>query len=307
MSSQSKGYENQQKLALIEFLLEVPNFILVTASVMATDSMIMWMDFVDSVFNLLTAAWVVYITSRLKKDLQFEYNYGVKKLDAMAALFCDAMLLCGILCSSVDALIELGDPRQPAEALLYVIVLKVVCVVIDLYYVISQYHITKVSQSRVSKTELSSCCYALSFDAAALLVVFISYYFRENRMAWYLSPVSCLIIAIFFVVQSTGRIKTSVAVLTDKTLPEEEQMKVLKVLTSHDDQYTSFDAVKSRKNGTDVFIDLDIGFDESMTFGEIKQFHNHVASEIESQIPNSTVSFVLAGHSDVSRKGREEE
>ena len=57
---QNDSYKSQQKVSFFNFLAELPNFIAVTVSAIISGSLIVWMDFVDSLGNVLNSGLVIY-------------------------------------------------------------------------------------------------------------------------------------------------------------------------------------------------------------------------------------------------------
>lgn len=56
------SYKSQQRVSFISFLAELPNFIAVTISAIISGSLIVWMDFVDSLGNVLNSGFVALLS-----------------------------------------------------------------------------------------------------------------------------------------------------------------------------------------------------------------------------------------------------
>lgn len=90
-------------------------------------------------------------------------------------------------------------------------------------------------------------------------------------------------------------IRQAISELSDKTLPEQEQLKILKVLAGHDREYSSFGSIKSRYNGTSVTIDISVSFPPDTRFEEIARFQQELQAELAGQIENCHVAVVIDG------------
>ena len=110
---------------------------------------------------------------------------------------------------------------------------------------------------------------------------------------WYFSPVICIILAVFFFATAVLRIRKSVIVLTDRTLPEKEQLKILNVLSKFCDKYEEFEFLSSHLSGEMVYVDLKIKFRDETTYAQLKNFCREISCEMEKQIKNSRVSIVI--------------
>ncbi|MGN1088831.1 MAG: hypothetical protein ACI4Q6_00390, partial [Huintestinicola sp.] len=68
---------------------------------------------------------------------------------------------------------------------------------------------------------------------------------------------------------------------------------LLKVLTKHDNEYSSFGSIKSRYSGTEVIIDISMSFSESTTFSEIAALQKVMQQELSEEIENCNISIVI--------------
>lgn len=293
-NEQKNSYNAQLKVSFWSLLLELGNFVAVTVSAVVSGSLIVWMDFVDSFGNVLNAGIVALLSKKLKRDLKYEYNYGVGKIEAISSLACDGILICGLLVMLASSVKDLFSPLEPSGLLIYVVFLKVVNVAFDAIFLRAQYKIKKTNKTAIVVTEFNTSLKCFAFDAVALLSILICWLFREVHAVWYFSPVICIILAILFFIGAVRRSVESVRVLTDRTLPEEEQLKILSVLARFNGKYKSFEFLSTRKSGNTVFVDLKLSFDDATTYAELKTLCGEIRHEIEKVIENSKVSFVIS-------------
>ncbi|MGN0648828.1 MAG: cation diffusion facilitator family transporter [Oscillospiraceae bacterium] len=286
-------YKKQQKLTAVQFLMELPNLVAVTVSAIASHSLIVWLDFIDSLGNAMSECLVLLLSRKMSRDLRYEYNYGVGKIEAMTALFCDSIKICGLLAVAVISVLELFFPQRPSDVLIYVIVFKVVCVLLDAGIVRSQYKIKKENPTNIAQSEFIAVVSALLFDAGALVSLLLVWILRNSIVSWYISPALSFAIAIVLLIICVNHIRKAISELSDKTLPEEEQMKILKVLTKHDYEYSSLNSIKSRYNGTEVNIDLSVSFFPDTTFTEIAAFQCALQEELAAEIEGCHVAVVI--------------
>lgn len=288
-------YKKQQKISFLGFITELPNFIGVTASAILSGSLIVWMDFIDSLCNVTDAGFVALLSRKLKRNLKYEYNYGIGKVEAISSLCCEGILIFGLLVMLISSVHELINPKEPSGVLIYVVLLKVINVIFDAVFLKEQYKIKIAGKSELTNAKFYSELKNLAFDSAALVSILICWTFRGYRAAWYFSPVVCIILVCMFFVTAVSRMKKSVGILTDRTLPEKEQMKILRVLSRFNDRYEEFEFLSSRISGETVYIDLRIKFRDDTTYAQIKALCNEISSEMKKQIPQSRVSIVIDG------------
>ena len=138
-SEKKDSYRNQQKVSFLTFLAELPNFVAVTVSAIVSGSLIVWMDFVDSFCNVLNSGFVALLSRKLRRDLKYEYNYGVGKIEAISSLACNGILICGLIFMLVSSVNDLISPKEPSGLLIYVVALKVINVAFDTVFLRAQW------------------------------------------------------------------------------------------------------------------------------------------------------------------------
>ena len=290
---QQGAYKKQEKITGLQFLTELPNFALVLLSAIASHSLILWLDFVDTLGNLLSEAIVTVQSRRMSRDLRYEYNYGVGKIEALTTFFTGAIELGGLLCIAVVSVIQIVSPESPSDLLIYVAALKVVNVLFDLWFLRGQAKIRFANPSTIAESEYVGNIGALAFDGAALLALLVVWLLRGHRASWYVAPMLSLVIALVMMAFCVKYVRHAMTELADKTLPEEEQLKILKVLNRHNSEYRSFDSIRSRYTGTTVTVDLAVTFDEGTTYRQIEAFRDAVQRELMEEISGCHVSVIV--------------
>lgn len=288
------SYKSQQRVSFISFLVELPNFIAVTISAIISGSLIVWMDFVDSLGNVLNSGFVALLSRKLSRNLKYEYNYGVGKIEAISALCCDGILICGLVLMVISSVNDFILPKEPSGLLIYVVFLKVINVAFDTFFLQAQYKIKKQSRTTIAITEFHTALKSFAFDTVALISILICWLFRGVRAVWYFSPVICIVLSVCFFIGAIQRTKTAVNILTDRTLPEQDQIIILNVLSKFNAQFENCGAVNTRKSGNTTFVDLELSFGDQTTYTEIKTLCCDIQKGIEEQIENSKVSIVIS-------------
>ena len=290
---ETSSYNKQQKLTIMQFFLELPNFIAVLLSAIFSGSLIVWLDFIDSLGGIFGEGVVMTQSRKLSKDLKFKYNYGVGKVEALTTILCEGVAIGGLVCIMIISIIEIINPAKPSDLIIYVVVLKIINVLLDLFFVYKQYKIKKESSSKIIEREFVSNIGALAFDVATLLSLLFIWLFRNFLFSWYIAPILSLVIAIVFTFFYSKHIKNAIDELSDKTLPENLQFKILKVLAHHQQEYEYFDNVKSHYNGSELIIDIVICFFDDTPYKDIAEFQKTLQEELTGVLGECVVSLII--------------
>ena len=291
--SNKSGYKQQQNLSIAQLLAELPSFVAVLVSAILSRNLLVYVDLLDSSMYLISLVLIVLLSKKLTKDLRYEYNYGVGKIEAIASLLCDGMGCFGLLITlgfSVQAIIF---PEQPSDFVIAVVGLKVINVSFDTAFFVKQRKITKIHSSAISNANYAEALSALLFDSVALVSLFVMWLLRNHPIGGYISPVVSIFVAIYLMFGYVKRIRQALTELTDKTLPEEEQMKILSILTRHYDSYSQVHSVNSHKSGDCIRIDMHLSFERNTSFEEILTLKKQMQDELDSQFGNCIVNIIV--------------
>ena len=287
------GYKQQQNLSIAQILAEVPSFVAVLVSAILSRNLLVFIDLFDSFMYLISLSLVVVLSKKLTKDLRYEYNYGVGKVEAISSLLCDGIAFVGLLFALGLSVHEIIFPEQPSDLVIAVVGLKVINVSFDIAFFVKQRKITQIHNSAISKANYAEALSALLFDSVALVSLFAMWLLRDNPIGVYISPVVSIFVAIYLMFGYVKRTRQSLIELTDKTLPEEEQMKILNILTRYYSSYSQFHSINSHKSGDVTRIDIHLSFEQNTTFEEILTLKKQMQDEFDSQFGNCIVNIVV--------------
>jgi len=264
--SNKSGYKQQQNLSIAQLLAELPSFVAVLVSAILSRNLLVYVDLLDSSMYLISLVLIVVLSKKLTKDLRYEYNYGVGKIEAIASLLCDGMGCFGLLITLGFSIQAIIFPEQPSDFVIAVVGLKVINVSFDTAFFVKQRKITKIHSSAISNANYAEALSALLFDSVALVSLFVMWLLRANPIGGYIAPIVSIFVVIYLMIGYVKRIRQALTELTDKTLPEEEQMKILSILTRHYDSYSQVHSVNSHKSGDCIRIDMHLSFERNTRF-----------------------------------------
>ena len=287
------GYEQQQNLSFAQIFAEVPSFVAVLVSAILSRNLLVYVDLLDSYMYLISLVLIVLLSKKLTKDLRYEYNYGVGKIEAIASLLCDGMGCFGLLITLGFSVQTIIFPEQPSDFVIAVVGLKVINVSFDTAFFVKQRKITKIHSSAISNANYAEALSALLFDSVALVSLFAMWLLRANPIGGYIAPVVSIFVAIYLMIGYVKRIRQALTELTDKTLPEEEQMKILNILTRYYDSYSQVHSVNSHKSGDCIRIDMHLSFERNTSFEEILTLKKQMQDELDGQFGNCIVNIIV--------------
>lgn len=291
--SDKTGYKQQRNLSSVQLLAEAPFFIVNLLSALFSRTILIYVDLMDSLNYIIRNAMVTILSNKLSKDLRYEYNYGIGKIEAISSIFGDGIVLFGMFLTLCLSVYSFFYPSKPSEVLIAVVGVKLYDIMWDLAIFAKQRKIFKINQSALSESNYAAALGDLLFDSFAGFSLLIMWLFRNSPIGGYISPVVSILVAGYLIVGCIKRIKTSLNELTDKTLPEEQQLKILKVLTRHYNSYAKFHSIDSRKIGEITRIDISLSFENNTRVEDVINLQKQMKDDLNSQLGNCVVKITM--------------
>ncbi len=212
-----------------------------------------------------------------------DHQFGHGKMESLAALI-QAFLVLGagafIIYSAIQRIIN-QTAIEPDTGI------AVMAVSIIASYFLSR-HLRRVAQATGS-TAIEASARNISADvysAASVLIGLLA----VRLTGWeILDPFIALIMATFVLKEGYKVIVKAFQELTDYMLPPEEQEILNKYIQEHKDQLVGFHALRSRRAGSERFLDLHLVMPPHLSVEEAHKICDQVEQDIKAKLPNTSI------------------
>jgi divalent metal cation (Fe/Co/Zn/Cd) transporter len=130
-----------------------------------------------------------------------------------------------------------------------------------------------------------------SFDAAMCTALLLAYFFRNQTWSWYLDPLASLVGVLFMLHAAWAMTSSSVNDLLDATIEETTQLRILRQLVVHLDDYDRLHKVRTRRSGPRIYVEIFLEFDPLLLMGEVQKRIHKLQQSIGEIIPGADVSI----------------
>lgn len=291
--TREKTYKKQAALSGFHFITEVINLVMVIFTLVKSRSLIIWLDLINSLGNTLRVGLMCLFSRKMMKSRKQTSHYDTEKAEAMVAFLCNCLVFIGLIVTLILSLIKFRHPTDPGMSLLWAIVFKFFCTLFDLPILIVQYRIKKKCNNQVTKSGFIGALTAFLFDAVAFLSVCIVFFTREMPGSEYVSPALSLLIAVVLMVFCVREIVKSIHTLTNKALSEEEQKRIISIISEGYDDYKYFDNVRIHYNEAAIRVDVTISIDEELFYSDIKKIRREVQQRLDDNIDDCVVTMLI--------------
>ncbi|MDQ0503380.1 cation diffusion facilitator family transporter [Xanthobacter agilis] len=252
-----------------------------------TNSSAILSDLLATSFDLtaLTACWLVLRVAHSAHTGKFAYGLG--KLENLAELMIAVLQSVLVIIAATQAVQRIIHPEgvSGAEFGLFVTAAAVIGNVVLNRKALRLAAETKspvlAAQARVHLVSAIS-------SGAVFIVTVITSIFNEVYWIFYLDPMASFVVIGFMVYNILAMLTNSVSSLLDQAIGEAGQLRILKVLTAHFDDFSELGDIRTRQFGGKMFVELHLGFDDAWTMAQARA----VVAELVAAIK---ASFRAAG------------
>ena len=298
------AFKSQQRVALLNVTREASQFAATTAVVVASGSLIMALDAVQSMSALIQSGLTALLSKKLRQDDRFKYDYGMGKIEALGAFVFALVFYAGLIAVFAASVYSLIVPRKPEAILLVAVCMKVAQILVDLYMLRKQLKIAKSLKGSFVDANVLFIKNGLIFNSITLAAVTICFLFRSAPFVSYFEPIVCVVYVIFIAFRNSKIIREASLDLLDRTLDERTQLTILRHVSAIWDDIHTFHGVRTRRSGHVIYIDLMVSFDDDKSYAEIRKAYEVFARAVKEELPDSVPAMVIGNMSDPEMEGK---
>jgi ferrous-iron efflux pump FieF len=267
---------------------------------MLTNSAAILTDLLATFFDLtaLTACWLVLRLAH--KAHAGKYAYGLGKLENLAELLIALLQTILVLIAGTRAVMRILHPEAVEGGELGLLVTGA-AVIGNVILNRKATRLARETRSPVLAAQARVHFVATIASGSVFAVVTILSIFDNIPMLYYLDPIGSFVVISFMVYNIFAMLSNSTASLLDQAIDEAGQLRVLKVLTTHFDDFDELGDIRTRQLGSKMLVELHLGFKGDWTVaktrGVVAKLTEAVKREFREAGDDVDVAIVLMpGH-----------
>lgn len=251
-----------------------------------TNSAAILTDLLATSFDLtaLTACWLVLRLAH--KPQTGKYAYGLGKLENLAELLIALLQTILVVIAGTRAILRVLHPEgvDGAELGLFVAAAAVIGNVVLNRKAARLAHETRspvlAAQARVHL--VSAIASGSVFTVTVILSIF-----NDIPPLYYLDPLGSFVVIGFMIYNIYAMLSNSVASLLDQAIDEAGQLRILKVLTTHFDDFDELGDIRTRQFGGKMFVELHLGFEGDWTVAKTRGVVARLTESVKREFRNA--------------------
>ena len=274
---------------IIDFVLWIPDVVAAFLSM----SIVLFADAVKCA-NEILATFFAYLTLRkMAKGGAGTYDYGMGKFETVTSVITGGVMFISLALVFFAAIHRIVYPESIVHDGAYLgIVLMVIGVSMNTYLWKKNERLHRLEPSPIMDSQWRLFRTKAFSDFSVLLSLIFSLAFSHYAWSLFIDPVASFFIAGVLFFSGARVIRSSLPDLLDRTLDEELQMVIVQHLAVFFNDYTALHGVRSRRSGSNVYIEIFLEFDGEKKMCEVQEIIDRIRASLEAQIPKSKVSIV---------------
>ncbi|MCO5761218.1 MAG: cation transporter [Chromatiaceae bacterium] len=292
--SSAINQETKQRLLSITLGMEIYTLGASTIGMFTSNSIVFIANFVIALTGALAAALSLYTVRRIARGVDLHNTYGYGRLEMISTAVVALTMIMAVLFISYELAHKIDHPVPPEGGLIGIL-LTSLSFLLSLWLWFRNLQLSRAEHAPIFEAMWRMMRMGAMEDFLIITAVGSSLLLSGFKWA-YLIDVAASIILIFIVMRSIGDILSgTLGDLIDRSLEERDEIVIVRELVNHFDDYEQIHGFRSRRAGSQVFVELFLEFHPDRTMGQVYAISARLKAAIRGHFPNAQV-LVIPSH-----------
>ncbi len=243
---------------------------------------------------LLLGYYAFSVLRRVHRKRLGAYEFGAGKLEQFANFLIGAALLLGALWVAGRAAGNLLSPPPAASGtrLLVAMAASMLNVLINMFAFWALWRAGRDGTSLIMRGQIRARLSKLVASAIVTLAIGVSAAAPGSPVSRGADILGSGFVVCLMLYVGVVLLRDALPDLLDRALDEARQRAINEVLIRHYDRYETLEGVRSRQAGSRLYVEIGLGFDERLSFGEVAAVCREMAEHLCELIPGADVTVV---------------
>ncbi len=250
-----------------------------------SDSVALLSDALESIVNIAASGLMFFSVWLSEKPADDSHNYGHQKIEEVSCMIEGILIIAAALLIVYTSATRLSSKALPTQLNLAIGISMSATAVNGLL----SWFLLRSAQKNGSAALEGDSKHLLS-DVISSVGIWIGLFIVELTGWGPLDSFLALAIAALIGRMGINLVTKSCQRLMDKSCKEEET-KIREVLLRHKFRFIDFHDMKTRRHGNQVFAELHLSVDGSLSVNEAHTLTDHLENELKSELPNTSLTI----------------
>ncbi|MCC7271900.1 MAG: cation transporter [Alphaproteobacteria bacterium] len=242
------------------------------------------------------SAMALWILVRVNRGRMAGFDFGTGKLEravsvviALAMVAGAALLGMGILDRFVT------PPVRSSSGMAGAVAVALANFAINVWFLVKIDRASHGHVSPVVEAERRSLMAKVAGSGVVAATVTISAIFRASEAGNIADLVGTAFVAGFMIWTAGSMLREALPDLLDRSLGEDLQIEITRVLAEQFENYDGLIAVRSRQMGNRMVVEMELGFQPTMAIGVVEQLLRRIRAALEEALPGCRIVLIPKG------------
>lgn len=252
-----------------------------------TGSIAVWASLLDSAMDIFASTINYFAVRAAARPPDEDHAYGHGKVESLAGLFQAAIITLSGLFLIREAIRRLIQP-QPTQAEIFGVATMLIAIIVSIALVARLRRVAKLTDSPALSADAVHFASDVWTNGGVLFALLLI-----SLTGWdMIDPLISIAISIYILASALSVGRESVDVLMDRRLPPDVDEQVAKIVGRfRDEGVHGFHDLRTRRSGSQKFIDLHLEVERNQTLEEAHATSVRVLRTIEAEIPRAKVQI----------------
>lgn len=293
MKKHLRGEQERERALFANILAGVASVIPKLIAAVLSGSVTLYASAMKTINEALgiIVAWM--IARKIARGEPGTYDYGMGKYENIARVITGGVLLVSVVILVIIAAFRLLFPAALGISGIAVgMAIAVIMIGIDSWFYFRNYRIAQREPSPLMDSQWRLFRLKAFANGIVLLALILAVLCARYPWAVYIDPIASLFIIGILFRSGYAMIVQSLPDLVDRTLEEELQLVVMRELAEHFERYEQLHAIRSRRSGGSIYIEIFLEFQGDMRMNDVQDIIDRMKQSLETKIPKSSVNII---------------
>ena len=270
----------KKQVAILAVICGIIIFGIKLVAYFISNSVALLSDALESIVNIAASGLMLFSVCISERAPDSSHKYGHEKVEDISSLIEGIFI---IIAAALIVVAAAGRLFEPVELFELNIAIGISMFATALNGALS-WMLIRTAKS-CGSTALEGDAKHLFSDVISTVGVWIGLFIAQLTGWAFLDSLMAFVVAALVVRVGLGLVLKSSNRLMDQSC-EEEEKKIIEVLGRHKFHFIDFHNLKTRRHGNQVYAELHLSVDGSLSVKEAHDLTDHLAEELESEQPN---------------------
>lgn len=242
---------------------------------------------------LLLEAVLLVLLRRINRGTIADYDYGTRKLEQFANLVVGLAMILGALWLLSGMAQRFGVVQeQSATGMAFGALAGVANLAINSWVFFLLWRASRAGTSIIVNGQLLSRLSKVISSALVAVAVIVNAWLGPEGIGGWADLAGTLVVVTVMLTFGARLIQSALPHLIDRALNDRQQATINRALATSFEDYDELLAVRTRTQGSDAWIEIEVGFAPTRSMGEVHRISEEMTAQIREVIPGAQVLVI---------------